>query len=99
MHAFEVPDGNGKLRKAFLLAMIDDATRRILHADFAFIETSLRFEYGTKHVLMSHGKIERLFVDNWSAFVSGETSDGKVIIIHMIKKAEINKNRQFLSYF
>lgn len=73
MHAFAVPDGNGKLRKAFLLAMIDDATRRILYADFAFRESSLEFEYGIKHVLLSHGRIGRLFVDNGSAFVSGET--------------------------
>jgi hypothetical protein len=73
MHAFAVPNGNGKLRKAYLLAMIDDATRRILYADFAFRESSLEFEYGIKHVLLSHGRIGRLFVDNGSAFVSGET--------------------------
>jgi len=73
MHAFAVPDGNGKLRKAYLLAMIDDATRRILYAAFAFRESSLEFEYGIKHVLLSHGRIGRLFVDNGSAFVSGET--------------------------
>ncbi len=73
MHAFAVPDGNGKLRKTYLLAMIDDATRRILYADFAFRESSLEFEYGIKHVLLSHGRIGKFFVDNGAPFVSGET--------------------------
>jgi putative transposase len=73
MHAFAVADGNAKLRKTYLLAMIDDATRRIVYAAFAFRESSLEFEYGIKHVLLSHGRIGRLFVDNGSAFVSGET--------------------------
>jgi transposase InsO family protein len=73
MHAFAVADGNGKLRKTYLLAMIDDATRRILYADFAFRESSLEFEYGIKHVLLSHGRIGKFFVDNGSPFVSGET--------------------------
>jgi transposase len=73
MHACAVPDEHGKLRKSFLLAMIDDATRRIVYAAFSFRESSLEFEYGIQHVLLSHGRIGRLFVDNGSAFVSGET--------------------------
>ncbi|KKM67298.1 hypothetical protein LCGC14_1472490 [marine sediment metagenome] len=73
MHGFPVPDENGKLRKAILLTILDDATRRGVYADFAFRETSLEFEYGIKHVLLSHGRIGRVFVDNGSAFVSGET--------------------------
>jgi hypothetical protein len=73
MHAFAVPNENGKLQKAILLAMIDDATRRIVYANFSFRESSLEFEYGIKHVLLSHGRIGRLYVDNGAAFVSGET--------------------------
>jgi len=73
MHGFPVPDEKGKLKKAILLAIIDDATRRIVYADFSFRETSLEFEYGIKHVLLTHGRIGRIYVDNGSCFVSGET--------------------------
>jgi putative transposase len=73
MHGFAVADGNGKLRKTYLMAMIDDATRRIVYAAFAFRESSLEFEYGIKHVLLSHGRIGRLYCDNGAPFVSGET--------------------------
>jgi len=73
MHGFPVPDGKGRLRKAILLAIIDDATRRVVYANFSFRETSLEFEYGIKHILLSHGRIGKAFTDNGSAFVSGET--------------------------
>ena len=73
MHACPVPDEKGKLRKAILLAMIDDATRRIVYATFSFRENSLEFEYGIKHILLSHGRIGRIYVDNGSPFVSSET--------------------------
>lgn len=73
MHGFPVPDGKGKVRKAILLAIIDDATRRVVYANFSFRETSLEFEYGIKHILLSHGRIGKAFTDNGSAFVSGET--------------------------
>lgn len=73
MHAFPVPDESGKLRKAILFAILDDATRRIVYASFSFRESSLEFEYGIRHVLLSHGRIGRIYVDNGSAFVSSET--------------------------
>ena len=73
MHGFPVPDENGKLRKAILLTILDDATRRGVYANFAFRETSLEFQYGIKHVLLSHGRIVKIFMDNGSAFVSSET--------------------------
>lgn len=73
MHAFAVPNEKGKLQKAILLAMIDDATRRIVYANFSFRESSLEFEYGIKHILLSHGRIGRIYADNGAAFVSTET--------------------------
>ena len=73
MHGFSVPDKKGKLRKAILMAFIDDATRRILYAKFHFTEKSLIFEEGIKHILKAHGKIGRLYVDNGSSFVSTQT--------------------------
>lgn len=73
MHAFPVADGKGKLRKAILFSMLDDASRRIVYANFSFRECSLEFEYGIKQVLLTHGRIGRLYVDNGAPFVSTET--------------------------
>ncbi len=73
MHGFHIPNGKGRKQKAILLAFIDDATRRILYARFAFSEKSILFEEGIAHILKAHGKIGRLYVDNGSTFVSGQT--------------------------
>jgi transposase InsO family protein len=73
MHGFPIPNGKGQKQKAILLAFIDDATRRILYACFAFSEKSVLFEKGINHILKAHGKIGRLYVDNGSTFVSGQT--------------------------
>lgn len=73
MHGFPVPDGKGKKRKAILLAFIDDATRRIVFAQFDFSEKSILFEAGIRHVLKAHGKIGMLYTDNGATFVSNQT--------------------------
>ena len=73
MHGFAIPNGKGRKQKAILLAFIDDATRRILYARFAFSEKAILFEEGISHILKAHGKIGRLYVDNGSTFVSGQT--------------------------
>ena len=73
MHGFPISNSKGRKQKAILLAFIDDATRRILYARFAFSEKSILFEEGIAHILKAHGKIGRLYVDNGSTFVSGQT--------------------------
>jgi putative transposase len=75
MHSFAVGvDAGSSLRKkTILIAFLDDATRRILYADFSFSETSVAFEAGVKHILKAHGKIIRLYTDNGSSFVSTQT--------------------------
>lgn len=73
MYAFEVPDEAGKLKRTVLMTILDDATRRVVYGAFSFRETSLAFEYGLRHVLLAHGRIAKIFVDNGAAFVSGET--------------------------
>jgi putative transposase len=73
MHAFELPNENGKRKRAILLVILDDATRRVVYGNFSSRENSLEFEYGLRHVLMAHGRIGRVFVDNGSAFISSET--------------------------
>lgn len=73
MHAFPVPDGKGRKRKAILLAFLDDHTRRILYARFLFSEKAIHFEDGVKHILKAYGKIGRLYTDNGATFVSHQT--------------------------
>lgn len=73
MHSVPVPDGKGKRRKAILLTFLDDATRRNLYSHFAFWERAVDFEAGIKHILMAHGRIGRVYVDNGSSFVSSQT--------------------------
>jgi putative transposase len=73
MHGFPVPDDKGKMKKAILMAFIDDATRRIVYAYFSHKEHSLAFEAGIFHILKAHGKIIRLYADNGSPFVSRQT--------------------------
>jgi transposase len=73
MYTVPVPDGKGKRRKAILLTFLDDATRRILYSHFAFSERAVDFEAGIKHILMAHGRIGRIYVDNGSNFVSSQT--------------------------
>ncbi|MBN2442967.1 MAG: transposase [Spirochaetales bacterium] len=73
MHGFHIPDEKGKMRKAILLAFIDDATRRILYAMWVKREVSTEFEKGIKHILKAHGRIGALYVDNGSTFVSRQT--------------------------
>jgi transposase len=71
--AFPVPDGTGKKRRAILMSFLDDATRRVLYADFSFTERSVQFEAGIRHILKAHGRIGMLYVDHGAPFVSQQT--------------------------
>jgi putative transposase len=86
MHGPTVPMPSGKREKAILLAFIDDATRRIVYASFSTSERSLVFEQGLKHILTTHGRIGRVYVDNGSTFVSNQTQrildTLQVLLIH-----------------
>jgi putative transposase len=73
MHGIMVRCGDKKRRKAILLAFIDDATRRIVYGRFGTSEKSIHFEDGIKHILLSHGRIGKLYTDNGSTFVSKQT--------------------------
>ncbi|MDP2816661.1 MAG: DDE-type integrase/transposase/recombinase, partial [Rectinemataceae bacterium] len=74
LHGPVIPGPGGKPVKAILIAFIDDATRRIVYAEFTVSEHSLAFEKGIRHILASQGRIGRLYVDNGSTFVSQQTS-------------------------
>ena len=73
LYAFAVPDGKGGRRKAILMSFLDDASRRVLYANFSFTERSVEFEAGIKHILKAHGRIGMLYVDHGAPFVSRQT--------------------------
>jgi transposase InsO family protein len=70
MHGPAVPDDTRRKRKTFLIAFIDDATRVIAHAAFAFAENTRAFLPVFKQALMRRGLPERLFVDNGANYRS-----------------------------
>lgn len=73
MHGPMVPGDEAKPVKAILLAFIDDATRRIVSSGFGTSERSVAFENGLRHILETHGRIGRVYVDNGATFVSSQT--------------------------
>lgn len=84
MHGIPVTLVSGKKKKAILLAFIDDATRRIVFGRFDTSEKSILFEDGLKHILLSHGRLGRIYTDNGSTFVSKQTKRIMTILgIHM----------------
>lgn len=60
----------GRKRKAYLIAFIDDATRVIPFAQFAHAENTEAFLPVFKQAIMRRGIPQRLFVDNGSAYRS-----------------------------
>ena len=69
MHGPAVPDGR-KRRKTYLIAFIDDATRVVPFAAFAFAENTTAFLPVFKQALLRRGLPERLYVDNGSNYRS-----------------------------
>ena len=69
MHGPTVPDGRRR-RKTYLIAFIDDATRVIPFAAFAFAENTAAFLPVFKQALLRRGQPGRLFVDNGAAYRS-----------------------------
>jgi putative transposase len=69
MHGPAVHDGQRK-RKTYLIAFIDDATRVITYAAFAFAENTAAFLPVFKGALIRRGLPERLYVDNGANYRS-----------------------------
>jgi putative transposase len=74
MHGPAVKDINGRKRKTYLIALIDDATRVVPYAAFAHSENTSAFLAVLKQAVLRRGIPMRLFVDNGSAFRSHHLS-------------------------
>ena len=69
MHGPAVPDGRRR-RKAYLIAFIDDATRVVPFAAFAFADNVQAFLPALRNAVMRRGIPQRLYVDNGAAYRS-----------------------------
>ena len=70
MHGPAVPDERRRKHKTYLIAFLDDATRVIPHAAFAFAENTRAFLPVFKQALIRRGLPARLFVDNGANYRS-----------------------------
>ncbi len=70
MHGPAVVTENGRKRKSYLIAFIDDATRIVPYATFALTESNTDFMPALKQAILRRGVPRRLLVDNGSAFRS-----------------------------
>jgi transposase InsO family protein len=70
MHGPAVAGAGRRKHKTYLIAFLDDATRVIPHAEFAFSENTRAFLPVFKRALMRRGLPERLFVDNGANYRS-----------------------------
>ncbi len=64
------PGDRRRRRKAYLLAVIDDATRVIPHAAFAFSESAEAFLPVLRQALLKRGVPQRLYCDNGASYRS-----------------------------
>jgi len=60
----------GRLRKAYLVSLMDDASRLIAHSAFCGGETALDVEGVLKQALLKRGPPKKLVIDNGSAYRS-----------------------------
>jgi putative transposase len=59
---------NHKTQKSYLVSLMDDKSRLILHAAFCPSETALDIEYVLKQALLRRGLPKRLVIDNGPAY-------------------------------
>ena len=69
MHGPHVPV-KGRLRKTYLVSLIDDASRLVAHSTFCLGETALDIEGVLKQAVLKRGLPSRLIVDNGAAYRS-----------------------------
>jgi transposase InsO family protein len=67
MHGPRVPMG-GRLRKAYLVTLMDDASRLITHSAFCPSETALDIEAVLKQAVLKRGLPVKLVIDNGPAY-------------------------------
>jgi putative transposase len=59
---------DGRLRKTYLVTLMDDASRLVAHSVFCLGETALEIEGALKQALLKRGLPRKLVIDNGSAY-------------------------------
>lgn len=72
MHGPSIKQSDGRFKKTFLIAFIDDASRIIAHAEFFYADNTENMIEAFKRALFKRGKPERLYFDNGSNYKSKE---------------------------
>ncbi len=72
MYGPSIKQADGKWRKTFLIAFIDDASRVITHGEFFYRDNTENMIEAFKSALYKRGKPERLYFDNGSNYTSKE---------------------------
>lgn len=62
--------GHNRKRKTYLCAIIDDHSRLVVGASFAFAENSLALATTLKAAILQYGIPQKLYCDNGAAFIS-----------------------------
>lgn len=70
MSAFYIPDGNNGKKLAYLIGIIDDHSRRIMHSEFYLDSTLPRLEDTLRKAVIKYGAPDSFYVDNGKIFVS-----------------------------
>jgi putative transposase len=70
MHGPSVPLSDKRKKKVYLIAFLDDATRIVPFASFAFSESTAAFLPVFEQAIMRRGIPKRLYVDNGAAYRS-----------------------------
>lgn len=74
MHGPAVTTENGRKRKAYLIGLIDDATRVVPYAAFTLSESTAAFLPVLQQAILRRGLPKRLYVDNGAAYRSNHVS-------------------------
>lgn len=72
LHGPAIKQPDGRFKKTFLIAFIDDASRVITHAEFFYADNTQNMIDAFKSALFKRGKPERLYFDNGSNYKSKE---------------------------
>lgn len=64
------PDDPRKMRRTYLLAFVDDATRLAPYAAFFFAQREFQLELAFKWAVLRYGLPDKVYVDNGKIFVS-----------------------------
>ncbi|MBL4703970.1 MAG: transposase family protein, partial [Flavobacteriales bacterium] len=72
MYGPSIKQANGKWRKTFLIAFIDDASRVITHGEFFYNDNTENMVDALRTALFKRGKPDRLYFDNGANYSSKE---------------------------